>query len=335
VWGDGVAPAAVTPRRLTAHLALLALSQPDEAAELALGAPVQLAGHLVAVRERRVERRGRLALATGRVVVTATATGRVDELVAAGLHLGGMDFHGITARDPGGDRYAAAAAALWDAFPIEPMPRLLQRVQEFAGPDGRAQEFDLDAALPTGRQQIVESVFSELTARFSEQYRRLYHDHRRILEMLVAAGYDLPRPLRAAAELTLDAEVEAELSAAVAALGTDSDPQAFASLVATARLAREQGYELHLDAIIEALSDCIASATGVAARSLTEADAVTLERWLDLADELEVELDLSRPQELVWGATTRCRAGRLGASETAIVARLGERLGLAPSAWSI
>lgn len=333
VWRTQVVPAAVTPRRIVAHLALQGLARPEAAAEARANLPLQVAGHTVALRDGRVERRGRLAMAVARVAVTDDHTGRVTALIVAGLHLGGIDFHGITAPDPGADAYTAATDALWSAFPTEPMARLIRRMWDLAG-GGDSEEFDLAAALPGGRQYVVGTVYQELTARFHEQYSRMYHDHRRILEMLTAAGFALPRDLRAAAELTLDAELERELTAAVDALDESSEPERFAAVVETVRLGLEQGYELDLSGVRSALTAIVVDGATLAARSLADLDADRLERWLDLAADLGVELDLSRPQEIVWDAATRARAGRLGAEEAAVVARLGTRLGLAPVAWT-
>jgi alpha-amylase/alpha-mannosidase (GH57 family) len=333
VWREQVDPAAVTPRRIVAHLALQALAHPERVEEMR-ATPVQVAGHSISVREGRVERRGRVALAVGTVSVTDDDTARTDELVVAGLHLGGIDFHGVTAPTATMEHFAEAADTLWEVFPTEPMAALIRRVWEFAGAGAAVEQFDLSAALPGGRQVIVGSVFSELAKRFHEQYSRLYHDHRRILEMLTAAGYELPRDLRAAAELTLDAQLEGELAAALEVVGERAETRAFDSVVATVHLGQEQGYALDLSGVNGALTRIVTQAAEVAARGLDEAEAARLERWLDLAAELGLELDLSLPQEHFWEAARRARAGRLGVDEVALVARVGTRLGLAPVAWS-
>jgi alpha-amylase/alpha-mannosidase (GH57 family) len=331
VWQADVETAAVTPRRIVAHLALQALARPEQAMEIRAAAPLQVAGHSIAIRDGRVERRGRLAMAVGRVSITDDDTGRAHDLVVAGLHLGGIDFYGVTAPDRGEERYLQAAESLWAAFPTEPMPKLIRRISQLSG--GAAEEFDLSHSLPGGRQLVVGTVFADLTNRFHEQYSRLYNDHRRVLEMLTAAGYALPRDVRVAAELTLDRQLERELEAAVAAEG-NGDPSHFDQVLALVRLARSQGYELELSPVREALRSLVEGASALAARSLSEADADRLERWLDLAADLGIDLDLSRPQEQLWDAATRARKGRLGSDEITVVARLGARLGLAPRAWT-
>jgi hypothetical protein len=333
VWREEVEPAEVTTRRIVAHLTLQALSYPDRAQEM-VDRPVHVAGYSVSVHEGRVERRGRLALAVGRVSVTDDDTGRLDELAVVGLHLGGIDFHGMTATDMDPEVFARTADALWDAWPTEPMAGLIRRIWDFAGRLETSEVFDLATALPAGRQVVVGTVFSDLAQRFHEQYSRLYHDHRRILEMLTAAGYSLPRDLRAAAELTLDAQLERELAVAVSVIDDGADTAVFDSVVGTVALGRQQGYELDLTGVRGALTRIIAGAAERAASSLDEVDAGRLERWLDLTLELGLDLDLSRPQERVWDAAVRAKAGRLNSAQTALVGRLADRLGLAPVAWS-
>jgi alpha-amylase/alpha-mannosidase (GH57 family) len=334
VWRQQVEPAEVTPRRIAAHLALLGLSQPEAAADFPVGSSIALAGHTVVVWEGRVERRGRVALLTARLNVTVTDTGQSHDLGIAGLHLGGLDFHGISVPLDSQPAFAEECAELWEALPTEPMAHLLRRVWRLGDHPG-GDEFGLELALPGGRQIIVGTVFSDLTERFHEQYSRLYGEHRRILEMLTAAGYELPRDLRAAAELTLDAELERQVAEARQRTAEGVlDVTTFDDVRSMIALAHEQGYSLELGGLQRAVTDAVTAAAAAAARSLRTADADVVERWLELAGELELSIDLSPAQELIWDVATRAKAGRLGPDEADVVARLGARLGLAPVAWS-
>lgn len=145
--------------------------------------------------------------------------------------------------------------------------------------------------------------------------------------MLVAAGYALPRELRAAAELTLASEIERLLA------GAGTDPGVFAWIRATIDLARTQGYGLDLVPVCEAVTAGLIEAASKACFSLAEADAAAVEGWLQLADDLGVEVDLLRVQELVYDLATRARSGSLGAAGASVAARLGRTVNLAPQAW--
>ncbi len=321
VWRAHVDTSVVTPTRVAAHTALRGLvrSLPDRE---------EAGGHLVTLVDHRRDQRERLGLSTARTIVTARATGRRHDFLVAAVHLGGLDFHGVVTPFPGERAYASAVSQLWTAFPTAPLAHLLRLVGELLPGD----EFGLNAALYEGRQEVVGAVFSELNARFTEQYARLYHDHRRILEMLSAAGYELPRDLRAAAELTLSAELERHLRAAA---GAGDRPEAFRAISATLTQARAQGYQLDVGPVEAALTSAVTQAACSAARALRRSDVDTIRRWLALSKDLGVDVDLSAGQDCLYEVAVRARAGRLSPDEVETVAGLGLLLGLSPVAWSV
>ena len=320
VWRTQVDTAAVTATRVAAHTALRGLvrelPERDEAG-----------GHVVRLRDHRRESRGRLAMSTAHILVTAHPTGRTHDFAVAALHLGGLDFSGIVAAYPGDAAFRAAVERLWTAFPTEPMASLLHLLGEvFTG-----ELFGLDQALPDGRQEVVGAIFSDLNDRFSEQYARLYRDHQRILEMLTEAGYELPRDLRAAAQLTLSDEIERELADAA---DNGGGAEAFAAIRQILALAKQQRYQLDVTAVQEHLGGAINEGASLAARSLAAADVDQLESWLELAADLGVDVDLSTAQEHAYEVAVRARAGRLRPGQYEVVAGLGALVGLAPSTWT-
>ena len=320
VWRTHVEPAAVTATRVAAHTALRGLVN-------SLPSHEEAGGHAVRLSEHRTESSGRLRLTTAHLVVVSHATGRTSDFAVAALHLGGLDFHGVVAAYPGDTEYADAVARLWSAFPTEGMAGLLQLIGEvFTG-----ETFGLEQALPEGRQEVVGAIFSDLTERFAEQYARLYHDHQRTLESLTAAGYELPRDLRAAAQLTLSDDIERELAKARAA---GEDAGAFDAITQILAVAREQGYQLDVSAVEKHVSNAVAGAAVAAAASLAPDDVDVVRRWLDLAAELSVQPDLLVAQEHVYDVALRARAGRLAPDQADVVAALADLVGLAPSAPS-
>jgi alpha-amylase/alpha-mannosidase (GH57 family) len=328
IWRHQIEPSVVTPVRVAAHQSLLAHIRSEGTRQGA--GPIRAAGHLVTFTGRRSDTRGRLGLTTARLNVTSQATLRSVDLAVAALHLGGLDFHGVVGPDPGTDRYGEASAAVWEAFPTAPVARLIRLVSErFSG-----EEFGLEHVLPEGRQAIVGAVFSDLSARFREAYALLYHDHRRILEMLTAAGYELNRDLRAAAELTLAAELDTLIAAVDPAEEEPTDPASFTAVHDLLTLAKAQGYRLELHHVQEALTRGVTAAARQAARTLAESDVARVESWLQTCADLALDVDLSRAQEHVYDVAVKAKAGRLGTEQAVAVARLARRLGLAPVAWS-
>ena len=320
VWRTHVAPTAVTATRVAAHTALRGLVRqlPDR---------LEAGRYSVALTDHRSETRSRLRMSTAHMLVTSQPTGRTHDFAVAALHLGGLDFHGIVAAYPGDGAYADAVTQLWSAFRTASMPSLLALLgQLFKG-----ETFGIEQALPEGRQEVVGAIFSDLNARFGEQYARLYHDHQRTLEALTGAGYELPRDLRAAAQLTLSDVIDRELAKAAR---PGSGAEAFAAIRRTLTLAREQGYRLDITAVEEHLASAANDAAAAAAASLSRRDAEDLRSWLGLARELGVTVDLSTAQEHVYEVAVRARAGRLAPDQDVVAALLGELVGLAPSTWS-
>jgi hypothetical protein len=325
IWRNQVQRSAVIPWRVAADLALQGLV-PD-GRDPTRGRRVW-AGHNVVVTRERNEVRGHVGLTTLRLDLTSLATGRSKRFAVAAVHLGGLDFYGIVADYPGDAAFDAATKEVWDIFPTAPVARLIRSVGErFEG-----REFALEDALPLGRQELVERIFAELAGHFRLQYARLYSDHQRVLEMLTAAGYELPRDLRAAAELTLAAELEQRL-AALDGAPAERDLEAFRSVREILTVARRHGYQLELHAVRLSLSQAFTAAAKRAASTLDAADVDAVARWRAECAELGFELDLSVAQEHAYVAATKARTGRLLASETETVARLGELLALSPVAW--
>jgi alpha-amylase/alpha-mannosidase (GH57 family) len=341
VWRGQVDPARVTPARVAAHTALRTLVRPrvhngvhhgihNGASARTASTTRDAAGHTVLLRRHRSETSGRLSLATARMTVTALATGRTRDYVVGAVHLGGLDFHGVVAPYQGDEAFDRTAGALWAAFPTAPVVRLLRMLGDLA-PDGDGEELSLDDVLPEGRQEVVGAVFGDLRERFREQYARLYLDHRRILEMLAEAGCDLPPELRAAAELTLSAQLVDQLDAAVA---HGDGPEGFGPIRDTLLLARSRGYRLALEPVERALSAAITEAVATTVRSLHADDVHAVERWVGVARELGVSPDLVRAQEHAYEAAVKARSGRLRADQSAVARRLGTLLGLSPVAWT-
>ncbi len=332
VWRDQVLPDVVSPMRIGAQLCLLALTQYEQAENTTAGATLTVAGHALTVHERRVEQRGRLALVTGRASVRAHATGRTHDLAAAAIHLGGLDFHGLVAPDPGPDKFAAATVDLWEGFATAPLAHLIRLLDRVFTGNG-ATEFGFEWALPWAKQDLVEWIFSDLSERFADAYARLYHENRRILESLVAGGHHLPRMLRAAAELTLTVELEDKVRE-ISAAGSSPPDAVFEAIHEIVALARSQQYLLDLGPVRAALEDAVTAATRQAVRRLDQPAVDIVVAWIELARALELSLDLSAAQEVAWDTLNKARASRVGMADREAVAALGEAIGFAPVAWS-
>ncbi len=332
IWRDQVHQAEVRPQRLAAHTALVGLVRPLPASNVDLG-------HAIEIHDERTEARGRLALGTARVTVRSLATGRRADFAVAAVYLGGLDFHGVVSPDPGSAAFTTGVEPLWSGFPTVSVVRLIRQVSEVL--DGT--EFGFEQLLPDGRAEVARAVFADLTERFHEQFARPYHDHHRLLEMLTDTGFALPRDLRAAAELTLSAQIDQHLARAAREgrpRGAGQPPvvgesaAALDAVARTAALARSQGYYLDLEGVSATITSAIETATESALAAPSAARAAIVTRWLATARELGVQPDLRTSQDLVYDAALRSRGGRGTLEARDTIATLGTHLGLAPVVWS-
>ena len=323
VWHSHVATATIPPSRVAAHLTLLSTVRAPVPSQL------EVAGYRASIADLRHDSRGPISLTTARIHLTSTATARTTSFGCAVVHLGGLDFTGALMRADSQSEYQEAVAALWQVFPTASLGKLLRRMSDTFG----TAEFGLDAALTEGRSEIARHVSEELDQRFGDEYRRLYQTHRRELEMLTAAGYQLPRNLRAAAELALSTEMEDRVAVALAT-GPLNGAASFAAVREILESARSNGYDLDVEPLRSSLTANVTEAAKQACASLDPADVAHLDRWLELSELLGVPADITLAQEAAFEVATRAKAGRLSPAEADVVAQLGDRLGLATVAWS-
>lgn len=322
IWARHVAPARVDEARAVAELALEDLLEARPPGDRVAAWDVEV------VSRARLDRGG-LTLAYGQLALTHRRTGRRSERVYAGLHLAGFEVFGASrpvvagAAPPGAPGPEGAFEPLRSAFEAGTrLTTLLRLVAEGFGPD----EFGLDAALPDAGERIMARAASDLAARFAAAYEQLYGDHRDTLDALAAAGYPLPPVLRAPAELALARRIESEVAAQHGSLKPDD----YATAINLARQARDGGFDidtpdarLRLGQLLAFAAERVDSPDPAARREAAAAGLVLL----DVAQSLELHPDVDRAQELVFAALRSWP----DAGQDAVVARLAERVWLAPA----
>ncbi|HZH32263.1 MAG TPA: DUF3536 domain-containing protein [Pyrinomonadaceae bacterium] len=299
----------VAPGRIAASLAISSLLDKSEQ-------DGEIAGHAFTLTDFRQEQHGRLALATGRIVLKTFATGKRLDFAAAAMHVGDVDFYCVLKEYPGHEEFRAATENLWSQFRTGSVPALLRLMQEKFGPS----EFGLEHLLPEGRQRIYEIMFGRMVGRFSEQYEYLYEENRRNIEMLQGAGFQLPEELRAAAEFTITRRLERELQK----FEQRNDRAALREALRIAGEVARLGYRLDRTSMRGKFEKLIEATVGAA---VGDSDPETYEAaraLIDLAGELNLHANLERAQEIIYEAVRDGRARGAGASALAV------KLGLAP-----
>lgn len=282
--------ARVSPRRVTAHLAISELV--DDVPRTGL-----LARYRYQLEHMREESYGHLGLVTARVNMENVVTGRPHAESVAALHLGGVDFYCVVRSDFDREAFDEAEARLWDSLATASLPTLLRLVAVDFG----SKEYGLEQVLPGGAERISGRIMGDLLHRFSEQYAYLYEDNRRTLEMLQSAGLTLPKELTAAAELTLGRRFEQ----AILEQNQSRDPAAYRRAIEIAEQAFARGYRLDQRTASQTFESMITHSVHTALARQTSESLRTAEELLNLAERLRLNMNLERAQEAVYMAAVQ------------------------------
>lgn len=312
IFHNLVEPARVTPQRIAASLAISSLVDKSEQ-------DGEIAGHAFSLTDFRQEQHGRLALASGRLVLEVVSTGKRLNFAVAAMHVGDIDFYCVLKEFPGEAAFAEATEKLWSQFRTGSVPMLLRLMQEDFGPA----DFGLEHLLPAGRQRIYEIVFGRMVGRFSEQYEYLYEENRRNIEMLQGVGFHLPEELRAAAEFTVMRRLEHEIYN----FEQQNDRAAFREALKIGNEVARLGYRLDRTSMRRKFENLIeATVRACVGEPQTENYEAAL-ALIDLANKLSLHANLERAQEIVYETLQSAPASGENLEALAL------KLGLAPSLW--
>jgi hypothetical protein len=301
----------VTPRRVAAHLAISNLVGRE-----ARAAEFESAGYDYRTSDAQRRRHGRVTLETMRLSLEERATARTHDYALAAMHFGEVDYYCALRPYEGREKFEEAAARLWSQFRTASLPAMLRVAQGEFGPD----EFGLEALLPQGQGRLSRAVFGRMVARLLDEYERVYEDNRRVVERLVEIGFEPPRELRVAAELTTGRRLETELRAQ--RLGEGDYARAFELAREAARLGqridRTHATRVFEKTLVEAARRVVEHPSADAVRSARELIA--------LGRELGLEANLERAQEIIY------EAARAWVEPSEELREFALALGLAPSA---
>ncbi|MCA1565358.1 MAG: DUF3536 domain-containing protein [Acidobacteria bacterium] len=306
-----VETARVAPSRIAASLAISSLVDKSEQ-------DGEIAGHAFTLTDFRQEQHGRLALATGRIVLKTFSTRKRLDFAVAAMHVGDVDFYCVLKEYPGDVVFRAATENLWSRFRTGSVPALLRLMQEEFGPS----DFGLEHLLPEGRQRIYEIMFGRMVGRFSEQYEYLYEENRRNIEMLQQAGFHLPEELRAAAEFTITGRLEREMQK----FEQQNNPAGFREALKIAGEVARLGYRLDRTSMRHKFEKLIVATVREAVNEPGAENYEAALALIDLAVELNLHANLEGAQEIVYEVLRDSRA-----RDRRNVGELALKLGLAPS----
>ncbi len=306
-----VQPARVNSQRVAAHLAMSMLA--GGGGETAAG---EFGNYRYSRQSFRREGRAAPTLASGRILLEVPATGKQRDYAFAAMHLGGMDFCCALHPYAGAGRFKHSVEKLWGCFKRASLPTVLRIVREEFGPD----EFGLEDIVPDGRRAISELAFAGMLHGFTDQFMRLYEDNRRIVDMLLQAGFELPPALRHVNEFALGRRFELE----VCAQNGSRDPAAYRGAIEIAAEVERGGYRIDRSGPNQAMTAMIDRAVHSALANCGAAELRGVIELVELSRAMRLEPNLDSAQEMVYAALAAGRPGSARLSE------LEDLLGFAP-----
>jgi hypothetical protein len=282
LFREEVMRARVTPQRMIAQIGFARLVGEEERPN----------GRFVVRRHRAQRGRvGERSYVTGRVTLRCSATESEVDAAYCAFHLGGIDVYcGVREH---AESYKTGARRVKLSFHDGTLPGILRAVEEEFGPiDFTA--FDL---LPGNRERVGTLVFSDLVARFREQYRHLYEDNLHLIDPIQSAGFPVPLELRVAAELTLGRRFEEE----VLRQRGSPDPSAYRRALAIAEEVDRRGFRIRARQAARLLGLLLEQSTRAAISGGAQEVAATVD-LLDLVRRLGVPVRMERAQEFVYEA---------------------------------
>jgi hypothetical protein len=208
-----VRPMAVSPERLVAHYAIKSNSilsplRGESGSEGGERGSERVYSTLIREQSRDAASAGQHSLVTGRVQVQSMITEEAHEAAYALLHFGGHEVHcavriGWSARE-----YEPVRADLHARFGREILSAIVRRVDAAFGPA----YFTLQDLMLEDRRRVLSTLTAQTLTQVEEAYRRLFVEHRPLMQYLRDAKAEIPAPMLVAAVFVLTRDLERELA---------------------------------------------------------------------------------------------------------------------------
>lgn len=279
VWRARVEPAQLGLSRVAAHAAISGVMQEKPPPQRLYCYRLASLGHA------RRENLG-LELAWGRLKISHQRIGQETVLDYAALHAGGHDFAAWTAPAHGEPR-EPGPEALELLRRLDPQALTRHLDQRYHGRRYRLGDLFLD-----GRRRLARQVLSRTLAEHAATARHIFESNRELMRFLVSINVPLPRVYAALAE----AIISEDLIEALGRGAAGPPPQRLGEL---AMEARALGLSLSSPALVRAMEQALAHDLGRLAREPSQAAVADHAlAVLDLAEALELDLNLWEPQNL-------------------------------------
>jgi alpha-amylase/alpha-mannosidase (GH57 family) len=316
IYDRRVKPGVTDLEQVAAHFAISSLSWE-------YGASERIGAYEVVRQDEDRHRAGRAQLGIGRLIVRSVVTGDEGAFEYGVLHLGDHTFAcGVRPRADA-PAYQRMRALLDGHFETADFPAVIRTIDHELG--GRS--YSLRTLFRDEQRRILDQVLATTMEEVEASYRGIYRGRAPLMRYLSDLHASLPLPLKSAAEVVLNAELETQLAT------TGPDPARVRGLLDEAGL-----FEVHLDEeglahtlstsvarLASRVAEYLANGGGEALVTFEPRHAGALQRVRDLIEVLEMvpfEVDLAPAQDVLWRLVTehherlRVRAARGDAAAT-------------------
>jgi alpha-amylase/alpha-mannosidase (GH57 family) len=269
-------------------------------------------------REHRIEKIGGRTLALGRVDVHSKTTREVLEGMFAVVHLGGYDFHCSVRERQNSVEYEELKEKLFGSFEEGSTRELLQMIDKVF--DG--ENFSLKDLFKDERRKIGRLLLRDALDRSRSHYQRIYEESRDVMRLLASMKIPAPDSLKHAAEYVLTLKLEemvGDLSA-----GNNSDLDLREAVETLVREAAMTGSRVDFSALKNAIESTVHSRLEFYRDSSDESSVESALKFLTLADELGLKLDLWRLQNQFWNLLNHSSKNNVNVS--GLIAKLADKL---------
>ncbi|MBV8887858.1 MAG: DUF3536 domain-containing protein [Chroococcidiopsidaceae cyanobacterium CP_BM_RX_35] len=249
--------------------------------------------------DNQLQRLGPLTLSLGQVRLVSEITWESEHLVFAVLHLGGSDFHCCIQPFSGRRTYSQLKDKLFEALHQASAAHTIVTMTQLFGD----QSFNLQNLFAEERHRIMQLLSQETLTRLDQLYTQVYRDNYGVLMAFHGDELPVPQELQVAAEialghrcLSLVRALEQEIDESQLSLNYLAELEAMATEVKNlhCRLdlpeAKHTMEQLILRSLWQLLHDPNAATL--------EAEIQRLERFINVGDQLNLNLCLDRAQEL-------------------------------------
>lgn len=210
VYAGLVRPMIVSGARLVALHAIKSnsmLSPPTGGERVAEGAGEEVYATRFRDQSRDMATVGPHTLVTGRVQVQSIITEEVQEAAYALLHFGGHEVHCAVRMGWSAREYEPVREDLHARFGREILSAIVRRIDDAFG----AVYFTLQDLMLEDRRAVLSALTTQTLTQVEEAYRRLFVEHRPLMQYLRDAQAEIPAPMLVAAVFVLTRDLEREL----------------------------------------------------------------------------------------------------------------------------